>query len=1000
MCQARNLLVPAFGLAWLFTFTSVTVGASPLEQVRPFLARYCTECHGAEVQENSKRFDNLQDDLTNIETLQLWQGIVDQLNLGDMPPKDSLQPNDVEITKVIKLLTPRLQNAYAELKSTGGQTVARRLNRFELRNTVRDLLYIQDPELRIGNRPRLVDNNGNGRVENTSTDPFRSFPGDEVEEGFDNIGNRLVMSDFLLRLTLDAAEESLALATFPGAHPDIPIRQYKGSLLKTHRKDLPRLASEIHPDVDTIFFREMVTPDDLRGGVRSSSRYRLTIELSAHNQQHPWGEILRTDQSRPMMVNVRLFKRGTRNDHIPLKMIELAGDGQRQTVTVEIWIDKEWMPQIIWENAPSDREARADLLAKTYLPDVYRDPPDKNVITDKQKFDQAQKAWQQDMHHGVIRNYLGPMIQIHSVKLVPLLNQWPPQSHTSLYGTESFDDAEVQQLLLRFAQRAFRRPVESAEIQPYLDLVLSRIHTEPMVSEGGIRQLTYKVYEGKWSKLPVFDELEAAKEGPLAEGFVDLRVATKKEHFGVIFEGWLDTKTDAEYEFKLASDDGARIMIDGRRVIDHDGLHGASTKTGKTILKAGPRKIRIEYFAYGQPNSLRAFWSGPGFTDLPLAVGTTSNSPVTTDEKTVAGIKAMQLGYTAILCSPDFLYLREDNEKLNNYEIACRLSYFLWSSMPDDELMRLASAGKLRNPKVLQTQVDRMLADSRSAAFVHHFTERWLRLDRISESPPELNGPFRIYWDRRMEPQVIAQTNQYFGDLLHRNGPIRQLIESDYTFMNEQIALVFYNRSDIKGDHLRKVATKDARRGGVLTMPSVMTSTANGVDTSPVVRGVWLLENILGTPPPPPPPDVEPLSPDLTSAKSIGEQLAIHRDQQACNHCHRKIDPLGFAFENFDPIGRWRDKYPGARDNIDTFTTTSKGHEVADIVALKKMLVQHEQQVARGLTKKMLTYSSGRILEPTDRGDVDEIVRKLQANGNRIRDLIKLVVQSHVFLTK
>ena len=140
MCQARNLLVPAFGLACLFTFTGVTIGASPLEQVRPFLARYCTECHGAEVQENSKRFDNLQDDLTNIETLQLWQGIVDQLNLGDMPPKDSLQPNDAEITKVIKLLTPRLQNAYAELKSTGAQTVARRLNLFELRNTVRDLL--------------------------------------------------------------------------------------------------------------------------------------------------------------------------------------------------------------------------------------------------------------------------------------------------------------------------------------------------------------------------------------------------------------------------------------------------------------------------------------------------------------------------------------------------------------------------------------------------------------------------------------------------------------------------------------------------------------------------------------------------------------------------------------------------------------------------------------------------------------------------------------------
>ncbi|MBC8437621.1 MAG: DUF1588 domain-containing protein [Planctomycetes bacterium] len=179
-----------------------------------------------------------------------------------------------------------------------------------------------------------------------------------------------------------------------------------------------------------------------------------------------------------------------------------------------------------------------------------------------------------------------------------------------------------------------------------------------------------------------------------------------------------------------------------------------------------------------------------------------------------------------------------------------------------------------------------------------------------------------------------------------------------------------------------------------------MTATANGVDTSPVIRGAWLLENILGTPPPAPPPDVEPLSPDLRLAKSITEQLAIHRNQQACNNCHRKIDPLGFAFENFDPIGRWRDKYPGARDNIDTSTTTSNGQNLAGIVELKKMLIQQEQQVARCLTGKLLAYSTGRILEPTDRGDVDKIVLHLQADGNRIRDLIKLIVQSHVFLTK
>lgn len=971
----------------------------PFDSVKPFLKKYCTECHGAEVQENSKRFDNLKSDFNDLETLQLWQGIVDQLNLGDMPPKDSLQPTEQEVADVIKQLTSPLQDAYAELKSTGGQTVTRRLNRFELRNTVRDLLYINDPELRIGNKPRLIDNNGNGRVENTSTDPFRSFPGDETEEGFDNIGNRLVMSDFLLRLMFDAAEESLALATFPGTQPEIPVREYKGMLLRTHRKDLPRLANELFPEVDTLFFREMVTPDELRGGMRQSARYRITIEASAHHQKHDWGEILPTDQTQPMMLHLRLFKRGTRDENISLKMASLPGDGKRHTISVESWIDKDWMPQIIWENGPTDREARADLIAKTYLPDVYRDPPDRKVITEKQEFDQAQKAWSLAMHQGVVRNYHGPTIQIHGLKIEPLLEQWPPRSHRELYGSEKFTDTEIQQLLLKFANRAFRRPVTKEEIQPYVDLVLARLHTSPELPAGGIQNLKFKAYEGKWTKLPLFDELKPIQSGDLAEGLVDIRVAEKNEHYGIVFAGLLDVKRDAEYEFKLASDDGARILIDGQRVIDHDGLHGASTKTGKVKLTAGQREIRIEYFAYGQPNSLRAFWSGPGFVDVPLAVGNPANAPVTADEETLVGIKAMQMGYTAILCSPDFLYLKEQKAQLSDYEIANRLSYFLWSSMPDEILVELARNKRLHHPRVLQAQVDRMLMDPRSKAFVHHFTERWLRLDKISESPPELNGPFRIYWDRRMEPQVIAQTNRYFGELLQENGSVRLLVESDYTFMNEQIASVFYNRNDVKGDYLRKVPTNDPRRGGVLTMPSVMTSTANGVDTSPVVRGVWVLENILGTPPAAPPPDVEPLSPDLSQAKTIREQLEIHRAQATCNSCHRKIDPLGFAFENFDPIGRWRDRYRVGGE-IDPSTMLANGKEVDDIVALKAMLVENESQIVRGLTRKLLAYSSGRILEPIDRGEVEKIVTALDKSGNHLRDLLKQVVISEIFLTK
>jgi hypothetical protein len=320
--------------------------------------------------------------------------------------------------------------------------------------------------------------------------------------------------------------------------------------------------------------------------------------------------------------------------------------------------------------------------------------------------------------------------------------------------------------------------------------------------------------------------------------------------------------------------------------------------------------------------------------------------------------------------------------------------------MPDEQLIQLAAAGKMTNAEVVEQQVERMLRDDRADAFNRHFAMTWLRLDTLGKMPPEKGGPFRFYHDRKFEPLMIKQVETFFGEQVRENGPIRNLIDSDYTYMNNEIATWLYNRKDISGSKLRKVSLEDPRRGGIFTMPAVMTATANGVDTSPITRGVWVLENVLGTPPSPPPPDVEPLSPDLRAAKTVKEQLELHRKQEACAGCHRKIDPLGFAMENFDPVGRWRDKYPKTRDNLDASATMANGKEIKDIVAFKQMLLGREEQVTRCLTEKLLTYSTGRVLEPADRGDVDKIVEQLNAQKGGLRDLVKLVATSEIFLTK
>ncbi|MFT5525181.1 MAG: hypothetical protein ACI9HK_003148, partial [Pirellulaceae bacterium] len=866
----------------------------------------------------------------------------------------------------------------------------------------RDLLYINDPELRIGNVARLVDNNGNGRVENTSTDPFRLFPADEEEDGFDNIGDRLVMSDFFLKLMLDAAEESIALATVTTPRPTIPTRRFAGHISKQGTGDLERFDRELHAEFDALYRRGTLVADQVRGGVGTGCRYRITVEVSGHNQQHPWSELIPADQNTPFVLNLHLCKSGTRDDRIPIAKLDVPGDGKTRTFSFAAWIDKKWLPQLVWENGPSDREARTDLLLQKYLPKLFKAAPDKKLIP-KEQHKQVHDAWVSEMAVNLLNNYQGPSIRVHSLTLEPLIDQWPPESHAALYGVGAIELKDIEGFLLAFAERAFRRPVSVAEVAPYVDLVLSQLPNADAdkADAVAIKDLNYKSYKGSWSNLPEFDKLEPVGQGALVGGLIDIRPANIQEHYGMVFEGKLKAKQAGEYEFQIASDDGSRVIIDGKKVVEHDGLHGASTKKGKVQLTQGDHAIRVEYFAYGNPNSLRVSWSGPSFAESALSVGK-SAPPQLSDvsAETANASKALRVGYTAIICSPEFLYLKEQSGRLNNYEIASRLSYFLWSTMPDAQLMELAKVGKLSDATVMQQQVDRMLDDPKSAAFTRHFSERWLRLDKLSESPPELNGPFRVYWDRRMEPQIVAQTNAYFAELVKTNGPIRNLIDSDYTYLNESIATVFYGRSDVKGDFLRKVATNDRRRGGILTQPAVMTATANGVDTSPVVRGVWVLENILGSSPSPPPPDVEPLSPDLRNAKTIREQLAIHRTQEACSSCHRKIDPLGFAFENFDPIGRWRDKYPKGRHDIDASSTMASGKKIDDIVAFKEMLLTRETDVVRCLTQKLLAYSSGRVLEPIDRGEVEIIVANLEKRGNGLRDLIKQVVRSEVFLTK
>ncbi|NNE00339.1 MAG: DUF1592 domain-containing protein [Pirellulaceae bacterium] len=361
-------------------------------------------------------------------------------------------------------------------------------------------------------------------------------------------------------------------------------------------------------------------------------------------------------------------------------------------------------------------------------------------------------------------------------------------------------------------------------------------------------------------------------------------------------------------------------------------------------------------------------------------------------------LEAFGDGLKAILCSPSFLYLDEgDSGKLSSHALASRLSYFLWASCPDDQLLSLAKSGRLSNEKILMEQVDRMLADPKSDAMIEGFLGAWLTLRDLGSAPPD-RTEFGDFYQYDLGTAMREETRLFTRHLIDQNLSLVQFLDSDVAFVNKALARLYDLDPPVEpGFH--RVQVSNPRRGGLLGQASVLTVTANGIDTSPVVRGVWLLENILGTPPSPPPPDVQPLDPDIRGAVTIRQQLSRHRSIASCNDCHRKIDPLGFALENFDPIGRWRETY-GRNTKIDASGKLPNGMAFDDIVGLKQILLQQKQPFAKALTEKLLAFATGRTMGPGDRPAIDQILDSIREDDWPTRDLIKQIVLSEPFQTK
>lgn len=827
------------------------------EHVRPFLARYCCACHGAAKQKADRRFDTLGADLSVADTANGWQEIVDQLNLGTMPPKTAPQPKPGEAQPIIDWITRQLAVASEHRSGSGGRTTLRRLNRVQYDRTVRDLLSLPD---------LLVD-------------PTENFPPDETMGQFDNIGSTLVMSDFLLQKYVDAAHLLVTRATSNGPRPEVGTYRFTApfspTLDRPDSQDVPGKYQHIRKNTSDQGGHLWL--EKLLQGVPYDGRYKLRFKAQGINRDYVYPEsIIGARKSEPLRVGVVVgassygnLENRTGSDRA-LMEFELDDD-EPKWYEATLWLDAGYQPRLTFPNGPSrvrsirkklvtsdperfpefSKLLQADAAAEKSWAD-YRaslakgeSPPPPTAAASERLTSRGPRRTQNTSQGWATfyREYEGPRVRVFEIELEgPFYDQWPSQSHRALYGDDAPTMANAGQIVRRFATHAFRRPPEQAEFDVLLKLVRER----------------------------------------------------------------------------------------------HD--------RGETPQQA------------------------------------------------------IEAGLKAVLCSPSFLYLVEPQGPLDDYHLASRLSYFLWSSMPDEPLLRAAAEGRLKDPAELKMQVGRMLADDKAQALATQFTSRWLQLYKIGSMPPD-PARFNAYYVDGLERAMKEETRLYFQHFLDYNLPITKLLDSDFTFVNSGLARL-YGIVGPRGTSFEKVRLADGRRGGLLGQASVLTASANGIDTSPVIRGIWVLENILGTPPSPPPPDVEPLEPDIRGATTIRDQLQKHRAVETCAGCHRSIDPLGFALENFDPIGAWRDHYPRGREQgplIDASGQLPDGHEFADVVGLKAALVGRREQFARCLTEKMLIYALGRKLDASDRPQVNEIVAELGRRGDGLQDLVLLVVTSSAF---
>jgi hypothetical protein len=796
-----------------------------MQPVRAFLDKHCTGCHDAADKKGGLDLDALPVKFDSEKDRAEWVKVFDRVLTDEMPPAKKPRPDAREKRAFMETLGGGIVKSETSVTAKDGRVALRRLNRVEFERTVQELLGVDTPMRHI-------------------------LPADTPAHGFDTVAEGLRISQLHIEKYLEAVDAAIAEAMDFRPKPDGVVKRYQFKDEQGVKKHFevpegkvdPKNPKNVHhqslkelPDAIVWFSGGYPSPELKQFSVRQSGRYR--IRFSAYGHQ---------TAGRNVMMSIYTDNYRTRRF---LGYFDIPPDQPRVT------------------------EMTVPLLAGEYL---RLDPTGTGYDADGKNVNAIGAP-----------NFKGAGLALQWAEIEgPLVESWPTPGTKRLFGDVPLVDVPpnkqvwrknrkvpfalkpedpkdaAQKVIARFAQRAFRRPLESGEAEPFVKLVT--------------------------------DTLAAGKS----------------------------------------------------------------------------------------------------FED------------------------AIEVGFRAVLTAPQFLILDERPGKLDGFALASRLSYFLWSTMPDDELLDLAAAKKLTQPATLRAQVDRMLASPKAHAFVENFTGQWLDLRNIEATTPDK----RLYpeFDEVLKTSMVGETESFFAEMLARNESTVNFIHSDWLMLNRPLA-EHYGIGSVTGENFRRVKLPaGSPRGGLLTQAAILKVTANGTVTSPVIRGSWVMKRLLGTPPPAPPADAGSIEPDTRGATTIREQLAKHRSVESCASCHRTIDPPGFALESFDVIGGWRDRYRSQEkgDNanrklhgrwvweyklglpVDSSGELADGKKFQDIAEFKRLLLSESDLVLKCVTEKLITYATGAGIRFSDRTEVARITSSTKAKGSGLRTLVHEIVGSPLFVNK